>query len=540
MRRAKTTRFISYILILLLAPPGQAAETPALWLYYSTNLQVNANVDALQRVWTRAAAAGFTHVLLADSKFARLGDLGAMRTRYFVNVTRVRQIAAKLNLQIVPALFNVGYSNDLLYHDPNLAEGLPVRNALFVVHNGHADIVADPPVQLQQPAWKDDSFTINNGVATANGHPGNSRLEWDLSVAPFRCYHLSLMIQSDHCSSRPELKVIADGRELQYQSLPFHATQDWTRCDVVFNSLNHNKVKIYFGIWDGFTGLLACKDWRIEEAGLTNVLRRPGAPCVVRADGGGITYVEGRDYRRIVDPKLGNDPWPGEYEAWHESPSIITSLPEGTRLRVSWFHPAIIYDGQVCMCLCEPAAKQILSDQAQLVKRTWQSSGFMMSHDEIRVMNWDDSCQAMMQTPGQILAGNVRFCTSLLAGSTVYVWSDMFDPFHNAHDNYYLVHGDLSGSWNGLSQDTVIVNWNFQNRDKSLKFFADRGHRQIIAGYYDGDVSQIKSWMDSANRVNGVIGVMYTTWQGNYSNLEAFARIVLHGRESRSDRTVDQ
>jgi len=155
-------------------------------------------------------------------------------------------------------------------------------------------------------------------------------------------------------------------------------------------------------------------------------------------------------------------------------------------------------------------------------------------------MNWDDSCQAKMQTPGQILAGNVRFCTSLLAGSTVYVWSDMFDPFHNAHDNYYLVNGDLSGSWNGLSKDTVIVNWNFQNRDKSLKFFADRGHRQIIAGYYDGDVSQIKFWMDSANRVNGVIGVMYTTWQGNYSNLEAFARIVLHGQEIRSDRTVDQ
>ena len=237
-------------------------------------------------------------------------------------------------------------------------------------------------------------------------------------------------------------------------------------------------------------------------------------------------YVEGRDYSRIVDPKLGNEPWPGEYEAWHESPPIVTDLPEGTRLRVSWYHPAIIYDEQVCMCFNEPAALQILSDQARRMKRAWQSDGYMMSHDEIRVMNWDESCEAKGQTPGQMLAENARFCTNLLKGSTAYVWSDMFDPFHNAHDNYFLVNGDLSGSWDGLAKDVVIVNWNFQKRDQSLKFFADRGHRQIIAGYYDADVNQIKSWLASANRVNGVVGVMYTTWRGDYSNLETFAKLV--------------
>jgi hypothetical protein len=517
---------LAVVSLLLLPVPGRAAEKPELWLYYPTNLQVNANIDTLQRVWTRAAAAGYTHVLLADSKFARLGDLGEMQQVYFANVSRTRRIATDLKLQIVPALFSVGYSNNLLYHDPNLAEGLPVKDALFVVHNGQADMVADPPVRLGQPTWKDDAFVISDGVATTRGNPANSRMVWELPVAPFRCYHLSLMVRSDHCSGRPELKAIADGRELQYESLPFHSTQIWTHCDVVFNSLNHKKVGVYFGIWGGFTGLLACKDWTIGEAALTNVLRRPGAPCVVRADGGGVTYVEGRDYTRIVDPKLGNEPWPGEYEAWHESPPIFTDLAEGTRLRVSWFHPAIIYDEQVCMCLCEPKARQILSDQATRMKQAWQSEGYMMSHDEIRVMNWDESCETSGQTPGQILADNVRFCTNLLTGSTVYVWSDMFDPFHNAHDNYYLVNGDLGGSWDGLAKDVVIVNWNFQKRDQSLKFFADRGHHQIIAGYYDADVSQIKSWLESANRVSGIVGVMYTTWRGDYSNLDAFAKLV--------------
>ena len=30
----------------------------------------------------------------------------------------------------------------------------------------------------------------------------------------------------------------------------------------------------------------------------------------------------------------------------------------------------------------------------------------------------------------------------------VYVWSDMLDPKHNAHGNYYLVEGHYTGSWN--------------------------------------------------------------------------------------------
>ncbi len=36
----------------------------------------------------------------------------------------------------------------------------------------------------------------------------------------------------------------------------------------------------------------------------------------------------------------------------------------------------------------------------------------------------------------------------------------MFDPHHNAVKDFYLVNGDLTGSWEGLPQDTIILNWN--------------------------------------------------------------------------------
>ena len=43
-------------------------------------------------------------------------------------------------------------------------------------------------------------------------------------------------------------------------------------------------------------------------------------------------------------------------------------------------------------------------------------------------------------------------------------------------------------------------------RDESLKFFADRGHRQVIAGFYDAPVSsKTKAWKASAATVDGVI-----------------------------------
>src|SRR6185436_414726 len=98
-----------------------------------------------QEIWGRAAKAGYTHVLLADSKFSRLSE---MDSRYFKNVERTKRIAADLKLAIVPAVFSIGYSNDLLSRNPSLAEGLPVKEAPFVVKDGVATLEHDPAVRF--------------------------------------------------------------------------------------------------------------------------------------------------------------------------------------------------------------------------------------------------------------------------------------------------------------------------------------------------------------------------------------------------------
>jgi hypothetical protein len=48
-----------------------------------------------------------------------------------------------------------------------------------------------------------------------------------------------------------------------------------------------------------------------------------------------------------------------------------------------------------------------------------------------------------------------------------------------------------------------------------------RAHRQILAGYCDGSVEAIRGWLKDARHTPGII-VMYTTWQQQYRDLEAF------------------
>ena len=70
----------------------------------------------------------------------------------------------------------------------------------------------------------------------------------------------------------------------------------------------------------------------------------------------------------------------------------------------------------------------------------------------------------------------------------------------------------------------MIVNWNSGGRSSSIPFFAGLGHPQILAGYYDGPVDDIKGWLAEAAKNRGSNGVLYTTWVGNYADLEAFAK----------------
>ena len=356
--------------------PAIAHPLPDLWLYCPTNLLVDQNITNLEQLFDRAAAAGYSKILIADSK---LGFLQDQPPKYFANIEKVKARAAQDHLELIPSIFPIGWSNDILWNDPNLAEGIPVANALFVSNGSAATLQPDPPITLKGGDfsninlwdWHDDSVTQDGGAAKVQNPPGNARIVQKVKVSPNRQYHISVRIKTQNFTTTPEVKVLAnqhDSMALNYDDLGVQHSQDWTTHHAVFNSLDNTEVTLYLGIWGGSQGTLWWDDCSFDEVGLLNVLRRPGAPVTVSIENGQ-TLTEGTDYAPISDPRMGNQPWNGSYEVWHTPPAItlLKNLPNNTRLRVNYSHPMIIYSGSVCICPSEPKTTKILQAQAQHV-----------------------------------------------------------------------------------------------------------------------------------------------------------------------------
>ena len=309
-----------------------------------------------------------------------------------------------------------------------------------------------------------------------------------VNVRPNTPYRFSCWIKTKDLTPTGSFHLLALATSQEGKSLTFHEgglepTADWKKVDVVFNSLGEHEVALYAGFWGQGKGMFWIDDLALEELALVNLLRRKGCPFEVESADGKITYQEGRDYEPVADAKLGQVPWPGEYEFEHRG-AVIGITPRsrirgGDRLRVSWYHPIIMHMApRVMCCLSEPELDKILLTQARRINELFQPKSFFMSHDEIRVANWCRACQDRKLSPGELLAENVRRCTDILKSvnpsARVYVWSDMFDPHHNAVDKYYLVNGSLKGSWDGRFRR--------DDRDRQLEQWQSQGEPHFLCG----------------------------------------------------------
>ena len=69
------------------------------------------------------------------------------------------------------------------------------------------------------------------------------------------------------------------------------------------------------------------------------------------------------------------------------------------------------------------------------------------------------------------------------------------------------------------------MNWNLGNLNQSLRFFAGLGNQQIIAGYYGAADGYAEAQLEVSRAVGAanVRGLMFTVWDGNYTELEDYA-----------------
>ena len=133
----------------------------------------------------------------------------------------------------------------------------------------------------------------------------------------------------------------------------------------------------------------------------------------------------------------------------------------------------------------------------------------------------------MAELLGQCITRQVQLIRAVKPQARVYIWSDMLDPNHNAHGNYYLVAGDFTGSWKHIPKDLTIAVWGGAPRAESLKFFADAGFATLVACYYDADdLQSVEGWLNLGAQTPNLRGFMYTPWQKKYGLLPAFGDLV--------------
>ena len=535
---------LSCLLALMAAvrpPAGASAPAPAgmqkRWLFVWRNMGEPKEVDRAIERFPRAQAAGYNGVVLSHNvPRDKAGEL--------------RDAARKHGLDLVAIV--MGGSRDR-----NYMEGVLARDALFVAEGGAATLRQDNPTRVVNGDFEGvagnrfGGWTLQDdeGVTTFADHEvvhggktslrmesigknahRHCRLSQPLKLQPFRQYHVSVWVKTEGLSpADPEVKVLTadSGRSVSFQTFRAGRSQEWKQHHLVFNSLEHTDARLYVGSWYGKDGKLWWDDLSIEEIGLVNVLRRPGCPVTVRGENGA-PYEEGRDYEKVVDPQL--HPW----RPYHEQPAVRltanTRIAEGERLRVSYYHPLVVYEDRLTSCISEPKIFDDWRAEVREANELLHPAAFLMSHDEMRVMNQCALCRSKGMTPGELLAWNVRQAAQIIRDirpdAEIWVWNDMFDPMHNAKESFYAVHGSLAGSWKGLDKDVGIVNWHGGVNGKNCRFFADLGLRQILSGYYDGDENGagIARWKENTQGIPGVVGAMYTTWEDRYDAMEAWAR----------------
>ena len=103
------------------------AVMPQKLFYYGVNLASDKAADNMDAVMRRAAKAGYNGFVLAGGSLARIEQMGP---RYVENSKRIKKLAEELKLEVIPTVFPLGYSSSILFYDPNLVEGLSVRDAL--------------------------------------------------------------------------------------------------------------------------------------------------------------------------------------------------------------------------------------------------------------------------------------------------------------------------------------------------------------------------------------------------------------------------
>ena len=544
----RTKRVVAMFLLAAAACCHAAAQYEDRWFYVARNLTKQEHVQEISNVVETAKNADLNGMLFSCG-VERWNTWPAARKARLAEVKRICDTAG---IEIIPVVWSVGYGG----YNPAYAAALPCTGVKFVVKSGKAvfagcsmgefanpgfDEPTEKPNRAPGWAWTDKpgkvSFIDTNVKASGtaslrmekygdNEH-GHGRACHLLKVGDAGRYKVSCKIKTEDVAPTSKLLIqvyARDGRRISEHHPNLDATQDWTTIGCMFDSAGEGEVLVYAGIWGGKEGRFWLDDFKVESIGCAPPLLREGLPFTVRDANTGSELRAGVDYEL---PPQGV--WNKKWNSFRLLRGRV--MRDGTELVADYWTAAVVAGSQRPCCMSAPALYDYYRTSADAVKSALNPRKWFLSMDEIRAGGTCPLClsrgQDMAHQLGECVTRQREIIKSVCPEAQIYMWSDMVDPAHNAHDNYYACRGTFEGAWKLIPKDIVISCWYDKKHDVSMPFFANLGFRTQAAAYYDADdLESSRAWLGTCNRTPGCTGIMYTTWRNKYKLLAPFGELV--------------
>jgi len=507
------------------------------------------DVDKAKSLIGTAAAHGLNGIVLSSS------GLDSISLWSEEDVRSLKEIAAlckEKQIELIPSGLSVGYGGGALGHDPNFAAALPLLIDLTakagkcapaaggnLLKNGGLEEYKDGRFanydfhdQPGQVTFVDAETKYEGKTSirfenfTANQH-GHGRIMQRAKVRTGYSYRFSCMIKTDGLQpvSGVQLLVLKEDVTVASTQPQLKPNQDWIEISLDFVNSAATELRLYAGIWGGKSGKFWLDDIKLYEyATLADIVRRDGTPLSLRSLDRDMTFVEGRDFEEVKNKR----------DLQYITLKPNTSIKEGEKLELSCYKTPFVghpWGRQISLCMSNPALYEYWETEARRLYDILKYKKVLLSMDEIRNGGGCLLCRNRGVSMGEILGDCITRQHAIFEKIDpeieVFVWSDMLDPNHNAHGNYYGVIGDFTGSWKHVPKDLVIACWYYDIRDKSLDFFSKEGFRTLGAAYYDADdLTNPREWLKSLKKTKDAVGIMYTSWEKKYDLLADFGDLV--------------
>lgn len=520
------------------------------WFTLSNGLESAGDLEKVKAIVTRAAAHGFNGVMLSSKAIATALTAGE------ASLGRLAQFSSFCNekgIEVIPMMFSVGYGGFELDYNRNFSAALPATIPLTV-----EDGKAVPNTSGKNYITNGDfeEYTGNEFTAFRNqSYPGEisfvdtevfrtgktsirfekigthtrGSIAQALYLKPGYTYRFTCMVKIKDIdkSKRLRVKITQDNGNTtlgRTDLRTFNETQDWKQVKIDFDVFTDQEIWIDIGSWKAKKGTFWIDDMRLHERGaLTNIVRRKGTPLSLRSKDGSKEYIEGKDFKKIEISR----------SLQHVTLLPGSSIQDGDELVLSCYKMSV-FGKQRSLCMSNP---DLFDYWGKLSAKVYSAVPFQkvfFSMDEIRSGGGCHACRNSGKSMAQILGDCVTRQTQLVKKLNpdveVYIWSDMFDPRHNAVNNYYNVVGDYTGSLNYIPRETIITIWGsmlLEDEGASLQFFSKEGFRTMGATHYDDEnLDESRKALQLLKNTKGGIGIIYTTWHDNYNLLEAFGDMV--------------